>query len=172
MDNPKSPAGRFRDPDLYIACLALAVLIVITVGGVAMRYIVNRPLGWIEEMQLWCLVWVVFLGGSAVARHSGHIAVDAFIGLFPMALRRLAGSITQIVIMAVLGFFAYYAWRHVVQMFNTGRATNILEVPYYLIYGVVPLSCLLMFLTALYRLLRPNRRLSSVEAAIEEVENV
>lgn len=172
MDKTKSLPGWLRDPDLYLACAALGILIFVTVAGVAMRYIINQPFGWMEEVQLWCLVWVVFMGGSAVARHSGHIAIDAFIGLFPAVLRRVAHGITQIVVIAVLGFFGYYACRHVMQMYTTERTTNILEVPYYIIYAVVPLSCLLMILTALWYLIHPKRDLTAAEAAIEEVQNV
>ena len=171
MDKEKSLPDWLREPDLYLACLSLALLVTITIAGVLMRYIVNRPFGWMEEVQLWSFVWSVFLGASAVARHGGHIAIDAFIGLFPGFLRRMASALIQIIIMATLCFFGYYALRHVMQMHSTGRATNILTIPYSLIYAVVPLSCLLMILTALHRLLHP-RHISAVEAAIKEAENV
>lgn len=161
-----------RDPDLYLACLALAILIILTVSGVAMRYIVNRPLGWMEEVQLWCLVWVVFPGGAAVARHGGHIAIDAFIGLFPKILRKAAYAITQAITLAVIGFFGYWSCRHVWQMYTTGRTTNILEIPYWLIYLVVPLACLVIALNALYRLAKPQDIKTAVESTIEETENV
>lgn len=172
MDNAKKSPSLLRDPDLLIACLALAVLIVITVAGVAARYIVNRPFGWMEEVQLWCLVWTSFLGASAVARYAGHIAIDAFIGIFPKAMQRVAYGICQLVTIAVLGFFGFYAYRLVMQMHNTERATNILEIPYSLIYAAVPVSCLVMVLVALRNLIAPRRELTAVEAAIEEVENV
>lgn len=172
MENGNNRPGWMRDADLYLACFALAVLIIVTVGGVLMRYIVNRPLGWVEEVQLWCLVWVVFMGGSAVARHGGHIAIDAFIGLFPKMLRKAAYAITQIVTIAVLVFFGYYACRHVMQMYATERATNILNIPYYIIYAVVPLSCLFLVATALRRLVSPEEMRTAVETAIEESDNV
>lgn len=172
MSTDKKLSGWIRDPDLYLACLSLAVLVAVTIGGVLMRYIVNRPFGWMEEVQLWCFVWTVFPGASAVARHGGHIAIDAFVGLFPHFLRRMASRLIQLVTVAVLGFFGLNAFRHVVQMYTTGRATNILAIPYFVIYAVVPLSCLLMILTALHRLARPKIAASAVEAAIEEAENV
>ncbi len=161
-----------RDPDLLVACIALAVLIIVTISGVAARYLVNRPFGWMEEVQLWCLIWTSFLGASVVARYGGHIAIDAFIGLFPRALRRLAYGICQLVTIAVLGFFGFYAFRLVMQMHTTERTTNILNIPYSVIYAAVPVSCLIMVLVAFRNLIKPRRELTAAEAAIEEVENV
>lgn len=168
MNKAKRLPEWLREPDLYLACLSLAVLIAVTVGGVVMRYVANRPFGWMEEVQLWCFVWVVFMGASAVARHGGHIAIDAFVGLFPKALRKVATTIIQLITATVLAFFGYYAFRHVMQMYNTGRSTNILSIPYSLIYAVVPIACALMTLTALVRLIRPGQEAT----AIEEAENV
>lgn len=170
MDTKEKSPGLLRNPDLLLACLALAVLIAVTVGGVAARYLVNQPFGWMEEVQLWTLVWVAFFGASALARHSGHIAVDAFIGIFPKFLQRLAYGISRIVTIVVLCFFGYYALRHVMQMHTSGRATNILEVPYSLIYAAVPVSCLLMTVEAIRSLIAPRRTLTAAEAAIEEVK--
>jgi len=182
MGKPNKLWAFLRDVDLYLACLALGMLIVVTVSGVFARYLINRPFGWMEEVQLWCFLWTVFLGAGAVARHGGHIAIDAFIGLFPRILRRFARFICQMVIVAVVGFLGYYAWSLVEQMHRTERVTNILSVPYYIIYAVVPLACLIMILVALYNavmivlaalgIVRPHEEMNAVEAAIKEVENV
>ena len=171
MGKPNKLSAVLRDADLYLACLSLAVLIVLTVSGVAMRYLVKRPLGWMEEVQLWSFLWTVFFGAGAVARNGGHIAIDAFIGLFPRVLRSLARGICQIVTIAVVGFFGFYAWKLVVQMYNTERTTNILEIPYYIIYAAVPLSCLIMVLVAAGNLIFPPKETNAVQAAIEEAEN-
>ncbi len=161
-----------RDADLYLACLSLTVLITITVSGVVARYALNRPFGWMEEVQLWCFVWAIFLGAGAVARHGGHIAIDAFVGLFPKALRKMARGISHAATILVIGFFGWNACRLVEQMHRTGRATSILAVPNYIIYAVVPVACLVIVLVSLHNLLRPREEASAVETAIKEAENV
>ncbi|MCL1999875.1 MAG: TRAP transporter small permease [Planctomycetes bacterium] len=141
------------DLDLYVALVIMAALILVTVFGVFLRYFINRPLVWLEEVQLWFIVWIVFLGASAVARHSGHIAIDAFVNLFPRRLRKFSRGIGHVTTMAVLAFVGFYAFRHVQQMYTSGRVTNLLYIPYWLIYLVVPLSCCLMVVTSLFRLI-------------------
>ena len=39
--------------DLALAGVAFVILIVVTFGGVIMRYILSSPLAWAEEVQLW-----------------------------------------------------------------------------------------------------------------------
>ena len=172
MDKPNKVSAYMRDADMYLACITLGALIIVTVSGVIARYLINRPFGWMEEMQLLCFLWTVFFGAGAVARRGGHIAIDAFIGWFPMVLRKVARTICQIVNIAVISFFGFYALRLVIQMYNTKRATSILEIPYFIIYGVVPISCFLMVVAALHHLVRPPKETNAVEAAIKEAENV
>jgi TRAP-type C4-dicarboxylate transport system, small permease component len=157
--------------DLYIASLSLAFLIVLTIAGVAMRYLINRPIYWMEEVQLWCFVWVVFLGSCAVVRGGGHIAIDAIVSLFPMGLRRAAGVLSILTTVVALSFLGYYSCFHVLQMYNRARLTNILGIPLALVYVVVPLSCLVICITCLYQLFT-NRlvRKTDYDAPVEEAD--
>ena len=45
-----------------LIALLLGILVCITVGGVFMRYIMNAPWHWVEEMSGLLMVWIVFLG--------------------------------------------------------------------------------------------------------------
>lgn len=144
MNKRTGVVGLLHDLDFKLAMLTLLGLIIITVMGVVMRYFVNKPLTWLEEVQLWFIVWVIFFGASGVARKNGHIAIDAFVGLFPLRLRMATELISNITAVLVLGFLGIYAFRHVQLMYTTMRTTNILGVPYYFIYMVIPLSCLMM----------------------------
>ena len=54
--------------DIVVAGAALIVLIVLTFAGVVMRYIVGQPFTWLEEVQLFCMVWIVFAAGGAAFR--------------------------------------------------------------------------------------------------------
>lgn len=142
----KDKGIRYYEVDLLLSCAALLVLIVITVAGVAMRYMMNRPLQWMEELQLWCIVWVVFLGASAVSRRSGHIAIDAFVGLFPRFLRNAAWGISRVVTTIVMIFFGYQSLLMVRQMITSDRSTNILSIPLALVYAAIPAACVIMAL--------------------------
>ena len=61
--------------DIVVAGAALIVLIVLTFAGVVMRYIVGQPFTWLEEVQLFCMVWIVFAAGGS-GDVSGECAED------------------------------------------------------------------------------------------------
>ena len=46
--------------DIALASIVLAVLIILTFAGVIWRYILSRPFTWLEEVQMACMVWIVF----------------------------------------------------------------------------------------------------------------
>lgn len=54
--------------ELFVSSAILAMLIVVTIVGTLTRYFLRMPFTWIEEFQLACVVWIVFLAGSAALR--------------------------------------------------------------------------------------------------------
>ncbi len=46
--------------DILIAAAVLAVLVVLTFLGVIWRYFLAHPFTWLEEVQMACMVWIVF----------------------------------------------------------------------------------------------------------------
>lgn len=73
---------------LYLACIVLSgtAMVVITViipFGVFMRYAMNNPQGWPEPAAVVMMVMFSFVGGAAVYRANGQIAVEALVNAVP-----------------------------------------------------------------------------------------
>lgn len=49
---------------------------------VIMRYMFHYPLSWTDELAVYCMVWLVYLGASFCIRERAHIRVVSFINLF------------------------------------------------------------------------------------------
>jgi TRAP-type C4-dicarboxylate transport system permease small subunit len=80
----------------YIACIALsgAALVAITLMiplGVFMRYALNSALSWPEPAAIALMVTFSFIGGAAVLRANGHIAVETLLNAVNPAVRKLMG---------------------------------------------------------------------------------
>lgn len=132
--------------DLVISGLALVALIITTFSGVIMRYFLNNPYTWLEEFQLWCFVWLVFFGASAAFRSGGHVAIEIVVDLMPPMAKKVVEILGYFVTMAVLVYFMVHGSNLVKQLLNTGRMTNILKIPYPIIYSALPIGCGLMML--------------------------
>lgn len=75
-----SLAGRIVAPVVWLGGAISAVLIlaalVVTVYAVVMRYVLNAPLLWADEVTGWALVAIVMLGSAEAYRRNDHIAID------------------------------------------------------------------------------------------------
>lgn len=136
--------------DLLIANIVLVVLILSTFGGVIFRYILNNPIDWMEEVQMMAIVWVVFLGAGAAFREGGHVAVEIIVELFTKSVQKLIRVLTGILVIAVLAALCYLSAQYVEVAYFSGRCSGILRVPYYQVYGIIPVSCAWMILSYLY----------------------
>lgn len=132
--------------DLIIACISLVALIIITFFGVLMRYFVNKPFVWQEEVQLWCFVWVIFFGASAAFRSEGHIAIDILVDSLPQGTQKVIEVFNYFVVMFILVYLTIHGSNLISQMINTERVSSVLRVPYYIIYSAFPIGCVLMMI--------------------------
>lgn len=127
----------FLNLDLVLTSAVLTVLVGLTCISVFSRYIFFHPIVWLEEVQLWCMVWLVYLGAGAVYRNGGHIAIEILVESFPKKVQRIIAAAVNVLMVFILLFLMVQGGRLVGQMLNTGRATSYTKVPYALIYSAV-----------------------------------
>lgn len=130
--------------DMIIAAAALAVIIVITFVGVPLRYFMNAPIVWEEEVQIWCFIWVIFLGGGAAFRTGSHVAIEFLVDMLPSKIKKVFEVLIYLIVMAVLVYFVIHGTTLVNQIIAMKTSTNILKVPNWLIYSAFPIGCAIM----------------------------
>ena len=130
--------------DFIIAGIALAGLVLLTVLGVVMRYFLNNPITWLEEVQMMMIVWLTMYGGSAVFRLRGHIAIEVIVDLCPPRVQKIIHGVVFLVVLGVLAFVAWNGALLAAQLYANERVTGVLSIPYAFIYSAVPIGCALM----------------------------
>ena len=133
--------------DLFLAIVALAVLVIVTFFGVFMRYAFNNPFVWLDEVQMTVIVWLTCFGASAAVRHGGHIAIDMFVTLLPQKVQRVIGVVTFLAILVMLCFLAWNGFGLVRQQLQFKRVTDILMLPRAYIFAALPISTCVMILS-------------------------
>ena len=134
--------------DLFIASVAMIVLTLVTAAGVFMRYIAKNPILWQEEIQAFCQVWMIFLGGSVAFRAGSIVAIEMFVDSLPPKAQRIMGYVVDMIVLFVLSFLMVKSHAYIQQVFGqSGRPTSILRIPYTVIYGVAPYGCALMMVS-------------------------
>ena len=130
--------------DIAIASAALLVLIIITFTDVIMRYFFDNPFIWKEEMQMLLLNWTVYLGAGYAFVTGNHVAIELLVDYLPTKAAKVIEMLDTVLVIAILIYLAIQGTGIVNQYISTGRYTNILHIPYGLIYAVVPIGSILM----------------------------
>lgn len=154
--------------DIYIASIALVLLVGVTFLGVIMRYIVGDPFGWIEEVQAALIVWVVFSAGGAAYRTGNHSSIEILYELFPKPIQKLLQMLIGVVVTAVIGYLCHTSLKYLQLFVQTGRTTAVLNLSFVAIYSIVPISCILQIFN--YFLVNVFGYEDEIEKLVEEEE--
>ena len=60
---------------------------VVMLAQVFFRYVINSSLQWSEEISIWALIWMVFIGSAVIMRDWAHINIPTFTNLIPIKVR-------------------------------------------------------------------------------------
>ncbi len=145
MSNHKSKLlAACKNWDIVLASTALVILIIVTSLGVLMRYIFGKPFTWLEEIQLFCMVWIVFGASGAAFRTKSHVAIEMVVDSLPKKAQKVIGFIIDAVVVLVLGYLFIQSIGFVSLFVRSGRSTNMLKIPYWFIYGIAPVTIIIM----------------------------
>lgn len=136
--------------DVAVAAVMLIILVALTFGGVIMRYVIGRPLTWLEEVQLACMVWIVFAAGGAAFRTGNHVAIEILVDAFPRELQKVMEYIIGIITVLIIGYLFIQSVGFIKLFISSGRSTSMLKIPYALIYGIAPVSYIIMLISYFY----------------------
>lgn len=71
------------------------------------RYVLNDSFAWTEELAVYCLMPVVFIGASMCVRRVRHIQVNLVYGYLPPSAGRVLSTLVDV---AAIAFYGYGAW--------------------------------------------------------------
>ena len=118
---------------ISILCGAMVgILLVINLAAVIMRYIFSSPLFWCEEVSLLLFAWFVALALIPLTYQRRGIALDFFVDLMPIGIKKTLGILVDIFCAGMLMIVTCFG----IQLMQRSlyRFTPILLIPYRYIY--------------------------------------
>ena len=126
------------------AALAFASMLLFV--NVVLRYWFLSPISWAEELTLYIMVWIVFVGSSVAIRTRGHIAIDLLpLVLSPAGRHRLA-ILIALIMSVFLAVFFFYSGQHTLRVRSIEQVTPVMQAPMWLAYLAMPAGSALMML--------------------------
>jgi C4-dicarboxylate transporter DctQ subunit len=132
------------------------------------RYVFHAPISWAEEVSLYLIVWMVFIGGSVAMRTRGHIAMDLLPLMLTPANRARLAMFTGSVVLVFLAVLFYYSLEHTLRVRASGQLTPVLQGPMWLTYLAMPVGSALMFLRMSQVLWRAARKEYEVNVDLQD----
>ena len=121
-----------------VLCMVLILLLVIV--QVAMRYLFNSPLTWSEELAVFVMIWLTFIGSLICMRDKEHIEVTILVDHLPRPLQRIVVAFSRLASVFFLLVVAYYGFELVMENMTVTSPAN--KISMGLVYTIIPLSSL------------------------------
>lgn len=134
----------------YLCAGLLFVIVAIVFSNVVGRYFLHAPIRWSDEVSLFLFLWLAYLGALAALMAGRHYSFPGLIDLFPPKLRLAAKTLSDVIVLAMLGVLVWCGVR-LVDLLHFQRSPAI-DLPLYYVYSALPLVSFLMALVVAYQI--------------------
>lgn len=154
-----SPKLILKNLDAAITCITLTICVILVNANVIMRYILNNPIHWSEEIVTSLFVWSVFIGSAYAYRKHSHLGVDIVVNLMRGKSREAVQNVIAVVELLVLIMLTVISAQYVYHLIYspTGAVkvvlTEMLRLPKWWTGIAVPLGFGLSTVYSVYFLL-------------------
>ncbi|HBI3004576.1 TPA: TRAP transporter small permease [Citrobacter farmeri] len=93
---------------MWIAGLALLVMVAVIPVGIFARYVMNSALSWPEPVAILCMVTFTFIGAAVSYRAGSHIAVSMVTDRLGDMGRRICFIGADLMLLAISIFILWY----------------------------------------------------------------
>lgn len=125
--------GKLYD-HLSVVCMTLILLLV--VGQVVMRYVFDSPLTWSEELAVYGMVYLTFIGSVMAMRDKEHIDVNIVYEFLPERFKRVFRIFSRLMTSIFLLVVIFFGFQLTFENFKVASVAT--KIPMAYIYGVIP----------------------------------
>jgi len=147
--------------------LAFVLAVLLNFANVVGRYLLGVSLLGSDEVQVFIMVGMTFIGAAVVTRRNAHLRMDVLLRFLPAPVLALLRIIEQVLLITLAGFVLtqsyFYAW----QMWRIGRTSDMAGIPMWIPHATVALGFWLILAVAVWRLVRMARKMPERPAGRE-----
>ena len=133
---------------LALALIAGICLNFINVGG---RYLASVSIEGSDEVEIYILIAIAFLGAAVVTWRGMHLRMDVLMETIGGRFRVIVSWIELAVTGVVAAFVAYYSFQYASKVYRLGAVSDIAGIPTWIPHSAVPVSLGLMVLFLIIR---------------------
>lgn len=135
-----------------VLAFAFMIAVLLNFTNVVGRYVFGVALLGSDEVQVFIMVAMTFLGAAVVTRRNAHLRMDVLLRFMPEQMRYLLRIAEQVLLVVLAGFVLSQSYVYAGRMLRIGRTSDMAGVPMWIPHGAVALGFALILLTACWRL--------------------
>lgn len=138
--------------------VALIIAVIINFVNVICRYGFNRSLAGADELQVYLMIGMAFLGGLVAHIRRRHLRMDVLVRHFPPVFKRLLDGVEALLAMAICGLMTWVSWTYTLRIFRIGSLSENAHLPLWIPHVVLAISFTLMTVVGLVRLVSRDEK--------------
>lgn len=135
--------------------VALMIAVMINVINVISRYAFNHPVEGADEVEIYLMVGLAFLGALVAHIRGRHLRMDVLARRFPPPVARLVNAAEALVGIAVCGLMTWVSFSYTSRIWRLGSRSDNAHMPMWVPHGILPVAFALMTLVGVVRLFVP-----------------
>jgi TRAP-type C4-dicarboxylate transport system permease small subunit len=135
-----------------VLAVAFILAVLLNFANVVGRYLFDFSLLGSDEVEVFVMVGMTFLGAVVVTRRNEHLRMDVLVRFMPAPVRLALRIAEQLLLIALAGFVLTQSYFYASQMLRLGRTSDMAGVPMWIPHGSVALGFALILLIAIWRL--------------------
>ncbi len=151
--HPFVSAGVVTLPRLIIGSLILFG-IAINFGNVLGRYLFLSPIVWAEEIMIYSMVWLVFIGAVLVSWDGHHLKMDFFSIMMPSPFKEIMNFSGVACFLLVCIFVLPQTFTVTQLMYRLDQRSVVAEIPMVIPHFAILLGFIMMFVVIVWRFRR------------------
>lgn len=155
IDKLENYLGKLSDTLNKISKVILGIIVgtmfLIIITQVILRYIFSGGFSWAEEVTVFFMAWMTFLGSAIAVKQAEHINIDILVHKFSGKVKWTIILISKLIILFFIFIFLYYGYQFAINSINF--SSNVLGIP--LIYPriSITISCVIIVIHLVHSLI-------------------
>ena len=143
-----------------LGALLLVIAVVLNCANIVGRYVFSNPFASAEEIILFLLVGVVFLGNSVVAFEGRQLRMDVFLIMLPSRARFGLETLAEVVAIMMSVIIVVAGWPALSMLIEFDQRSQAADIPLAIPQALIPIG---FCMTALLLCIRIFRRFRARE---------
>lgn len=136
---------QYKLEQMVVGALALAALMVCFYNIIVRFFSPSLMLDWSDEVQVYVIVWAMFLVLGVVTATDRHVKADLFVGMFSRPNQRRLHLFSDLLGLVFSALLVYYGILLTWQSYEyADLSISSLRFPMWIYFAALPTGCLLM----------------------------